>query len=194
MSGTSRWCAPRGIPQYGKSEVRHPVSLSYYHADPYRAEYSQDAHTNVQNDERYQTKQWIQPHYNSVHQAFYSPANVRYIQNQILKHGFNQAPTFQTLQFHMAKVWQNDMLHAYDRLDPNRARKDQAYFDYYLKRLNRQLLADVMLHMQSYHTAQRRYLRDISQPTGVLEIVRPMYTECKSGGDPLRLDFLLPKK
>lgn len=170
------------------------VSQSYYHTDPYHSTYSNDVCTNIQNDERYQTQNWIQPQYNSVHQAFYSPENVRNIQEAILKHGFNRAPTFQTLQFHMVKVWQNDMMHAYDRLNPNRARTDRAYFQYYLDRLNRQLIAEITLHMNSYRQAQKRYLRDISQPTAVLEIVRPMRTECKHRGEPLRLDFLLPKQ
>ena len=151
---------------YWSNEGQQP-----YISDVYR-EYLMDG-------TRYQNQPW-QTQYPLIFRMFFSDDNVKYIQQEILKAGFNAAPDRGQLQGFMNEIYTNDMPYgAYNRLDPNRNNRTVGYAKYYVQRLNAQLLSRVLRNMAVMRHSQRQYLKDISSPQGVLEINRPVYAHCK---------------
>jgi uncharacterized protein DUF5761 len=131
--------------------------------------------------------------YPPIYKAFYSDFNIRYLQDTVLANGFNAAPARSELLSFMNDTYTWDMPNgAYNILDPNRDRTDQAYVRYYVNRLNNQVLNRVMRNMSGMRQSRKRYLEDISQFRGPMEINRPINASCKTRGSHLRLDFQLP--
>lgn len=136
-----------------------------------------------------------------IFQVFYSPGNIKYIQEQVLQQGFNAAPDANTLRDFMDQIYQDDMPYgAYNQLDPTRemgnvmcGQKPLDYVNYYVDRLNRQVLNKLLRNMSQMREAQRLYLHDLQTFRGVMEIDRPVATACKFRGDQIRSDFLLPQ-
>lgn len=136
-----------------------------------------------------------------IFQKFYSASNIHYLQQQVLQQGFNAAPDASTLRDFMDQVYRDDMPYgAYNQLDPTRemgnvmcGQKPLQYVDYYVDRLNRQLLNKLLRNMAQMRESQRLYLQDLQNFRAVMEIDRPVSTACKFRGDQLRGDFLLPQ-
>ena len=145
----------------------------------------------------------MQDQYPMVFQIFMSDSNIRYLQKQIHQQGFNPPPDGSTLRDFMDGVYIDDMPYgAYNQLDPTRQMGNQPgsnpatlqYVNYYVDRLNRQVLNRVCRNMAQMRESQRLYLKDLkmSGTRGVFEIDQPVSTMCTTRGDQLRLDFLLP--
>lgn len=136
-----------------------------------------------------------------IFQVFFSADNIKYLQNQVLQQGFNAAPDPNTLRDFMDQIYRDDMPYgAYNRLDPTRAignvmcgQKPFDYVNYYVDRLNRQVLNKLLRNMSQMRRAQELYLHDLQTFRGVQQIDRPVSTACKFAGDQLRADFLLPQ-
>jgi len=140
--------------------------------------------------------------YPLIFQKFMSKQNVAYLQSAVVAQGFNAAPDERTLREFMNTAYVNDMPYgAYNGLDSLRSignlspqdPRAHKYVEYYVDRLNRQVLNRILRNMSVMRESQRLYQRDISEFRAVMEIDRPVNTQCKSGGPPIRLDFLLPR-
>ena len=133
---------------------------------------------------------------NLIYRMFYSDDNINYIQTKALEAGFNAPPDARTLRSFMDTVYQDDMPYgAFNRLDPNRDNRSLEYAYYYVDRLNQQLMNRVFRNMAVMKMSQYLYNKDLRMhgTRGVMEIDRPINTECKFGGDQIRLDFRLPQ-
>ena len=136
-----------------------------------------------------------------IFQRFYSAANIKYLQGQVIQQGFNAAPDANTLRDFMDQIYTDDMPYgAYNQLDPTRemgnvmcGNAPLEYVAYYVDRLNRQVLNKLVRNMAQMRESQRLYLQDLQEFRGVMQIDRPVSTACKFRGDQLRADFLLPQ-
>lgn len=136
----------------------------------------------------------FQTQYPIIFKIFFSDANIKYIQDIIKSQGFNSAPTRSELSGFMNEIYTNDTPYGgYNILDPQRTNFSMDYVYYYVNRLNNQLLQRVIRNMSIMKHSRYQYLRDISGFQGPLEIIRPIYTECKGAGPPLDVStHLLP--
>ena len=164
-----------------------------YHSNDGQQPYISDVYREFLHDGTRFQNQPFQTQYPLIFKIFYSSANIKHIQGVIRSHGFNAVPDFQILQQFMNDIYTDDAPYGpHNRLDPNRDNKTLGYAQYYVHRLNNQLLNRVLRNMTVMKQSRLQYLRDISGFQGPMEIERPIYTECKTSGPPLRLDFRLP--
>jgi len=141
--------------------------------------------------------------YPLIFQRFMAPENVRMLQRKALDAGFNAPPEERTLREFMNRAYVDDMPYgAYNGLDPLRSiahlkqragdGRGMQYVDYYVDRLNQQVLNRLLRNMAVMRQARRLYQRDISEFRAPMEIDRPISTACKFAGPPVRLDRWLP--
>jgi len=171
-----------------------PFGSDCYYSNVDQAPYISDVYREyLQDGTRYQNQPW-ETQYPLIFQLFFGQDNIRYIQNVIRSRGFNAAPDFAQLSGFMNQVYTDDMPYgAYNLRDPQRNNKTLGYALYYVRRLNNQLLNRVLRNMSIMKSSRLQYLRDASGFQAPLEIVRPIYTECKGGGPPLNMStHLLP--
>lgn len=156
--------------------------------------YISDVHREFLFDGTRFQNQPMETQYPMIFKLFFSDANVKHVGDVVLASGFNSRPTREELSGFMNQVYTDDMPYgAYNQRDPQRDNRSVGYVEYYLRRLNNQLLQRVLRSMSVVKSSRLQYLRDISGFQGPLEIVRPIYTECKGGGPPLDMStHLLP--
>ncbi len=171
-----------------------PYSSDCYYSNDGQQPYISDVHREYLHDGTRFQNQPMETQYPLIFKMFFSEANIRHIQQVVQSRGFNAVPDMAQLSGFMNEVYTNDMPYgAYNIHDPQRNNKSLEYTLYYLRRLNNQLLNRVLRNMSIMKSSRLQYLRDVSGFQAPLEIVRPIYTECKGRGPPLDLSaHLLP--
>ncbi len=169
-------------------------SSDCYYSNEGQIPYISDVYREFLHDGTRFQDQPMETQYPLIFKLFFGKENIRYIQGVIRSRGFNAVPDTIQLSGFMNQVYTDDMPYgAYNQRDPQRTNRSPEYVRYYVQRLNDQLLTRVLRNMSIMKSSRLQYLRDISGFQGPLEIVRPIYTECKKRGPPLDLSVhLLP--